>query len=142
MVELLRPTQLEEITSNARRAKRDEERDLQRKGEQKAAELRDAFMAREIKPDAIDQINKAVRVAAEQGLHQVEVVTFPCKYCNDGGRRINISDPEWPQSLEGFAKKAYDFYQKELHPLGFKMHAEIVSFPEGRPGEAALYLKW
>ena len=37
---------------------------------------------------------------------------------------------------------AYDFYQKELRPLGYKLHAEIVSYPGGMPGEAALILKW
>ena len=72
----------------------------------------------------------------------IEVLTFPCKFCSDGGRRINIADPEWPSTLQGFAKKAYDFFQKELRPLGFKLTAEIVSFPGGMPGEVALFLKW
>ena len=43
---------------------------------------------------------------------------------------------------EGFAKKAYEFYDKELRPLGYKLHAEIISFPGGMPGESALFLKW
>jgi len=55
---------------------------------------------------------------------------------------MNNFDPDWPQSLEGFAKKAYAYFETELRPLGFKMHAEIVSFPDGIPGEAALFLKW
>ena len=69
-------------------------------------------------------------------------MTFPCKFCSDGGRRINIADPEWPSTLEGFAKKAYDFFVKGTAPLGYKLSAEIISFPGGMPGEAALVLKW
>jgi hypothetical protein len=142
MAALLRPTDLREISAEAEAAKMDEERALKRKKEKQAAELREAFMARDVLPDAFDRVNNAVRVAAEQGLHQIEVVTFPVKYCNDGGRSINNFDPEWPKSLEGYAKKAFLFYEKELRPLGYKVSAEVISFPDGIPGEAALYLKW
>ena len=70
------------------------------------------------------------------------MLTFPSSYTNDRGRSINNYDPDWPQSLEGFAKKAYEYYQKDLKPLGYKLHAEIVNFPDGVPGDVALYLKW
>ncbi len=99
-------------------------------------------MSRKVAPEAIDRINHAVSIAAKRGEHQIQAVTFPCSFCTDGGRRINIADPEWPTTLEGFAKNAYDFFDKELRPLGYKLHAEIISFPGGMPGEAALYLKW
>ncbi len=142
MSDLLHPNDLKQISSDAEMAKMDEEqRAKQRKDEQLAA-LREAFMSREIHPEAIDRINKAVRIAAERGYHQVEIITFPSKFCSDGGRRINIGDPEWPSTLGGFAKRAYDFYVKELRPLGYKLNAEIISFPGGMPGEVGLYLKW
>jgi hypothetical protein len=139
---LLRPTDLKEISYNAEMKRMDEEQQFKKKKDQQAAALREAFMARDVLPDAFDRVNKSVRIAAEQGLHQVEVVTFSVKYCNDGGRRINNLDPDWPKSLEGYAKKAYAFYEKELRPLGYKAHAEVISYPNGMPGEAALYLKW
>ncbi len=139
---LLRPEDLLEIASDAEMAKMDVQRQSKERKEAQATELREAFMSREVHPEAINRINKAVRIAAEQGSHQLQVITFPCTYCSDGGRRINIADPEWPSTLEGFAKKAYDFYVKELRPLGYKLHAEIISFPGGMPGDAALYLKW
>jgi hypothetical protein len=142
MSALLRPTDLREISAEAEAAKMDEEREFKRKKERRTAELREAFMARDVLPDAIDRVNNAVRIAAEQGHHQIQVVTFPVKYCNDGGRSINNFDPEWPKSLEGYAKKAFLFYEKELRPLGYKVSAEVISFPDGIPGEAALYLKW
>jgi hypothetical protein len=142
MADLLRPTDLKEIAAEAEIAKMEEEREVRRKKEKQAAELREIFLARDVLPDAINRVNNAVRIAAQQGLHQIEVVTFPVKYCNDGGRSINNFDPEWPTSLEGYAKKAYAFYQKELRPLGYKVHAEVISYPDGIPGEAALYLRW
>jgi hypothetical protein len=90
----------------------------------------------------MDRVMARVRQAAELGFHEVEVMTFPCTFCNDRGRRINNFDPDWPASLEGFAKKAYEFFEKELRPLGYKLTAQIISFPDGMPGDAALYLKW
>jgi hypothetical protein len=142
MSALLRPTDLREISAEAEVAKMEEEREFKRKKERRTAELREAFMARDVLPDAIDRVNNAVRIAAEQGHHQIQVVTFPVKYCNDGGRSINNFDPEWPKSLEGYAKRAFLFYEKELRPLGYKVSAEVISFPDGIPGEAALFLKW
>jgi hypothetical protein len=142
MTGLLRPEDLNQLSSDAEMAKMNEERQYKKKKEQQQLELREAFMSREVQREAIDRINHAVSVAAKNGQHQLQVVTFPCKFCSDGGRRINIADPEWPSTLEGFAKRAYDFYLKELRPLGYKLHAEIVSYPGGMPGEAALILKW
>ena len=142
MATLLRPTDLNLMASDAEAAKMDEERKLKQKKDQKQLELRDAFMGREIHPEVFDRLNQAVSVAAQRGLHQIQVITFPSSYCSDGGRRINIADPEWPSTLQGFAKKAYDFFDAQLRPLGYKLHAEIISFPGGMPGDAALYLKW
>lgn len=139
---LLSPTELLQMASDAEIQKMDEERRIKKKKEAQQLELREAFLSREIHPKAIERINNAVSIAAKQGHHQLEVITFPSTYCTDGGRRINIEDPEWPSTLEGFAKKAYEFYVKELRPLGYKMHAEIISFPGGMPGEVGLYLKW
>jgi hypothetical protein len=139
---LMRPEELNRISSDAEMAKMDEERQYKKKKEEQEKDLREVFMSREVAPEAIERINNAVRNAAKNGVHRLQVVTFPCTFCSDGGRRINIADPEWPSSLEGFAKKAYDFYAKELKPLGYKLSAEIISFPGGVPGEAALILKW
>jgi hypothetical protein len=139
---LLRPQDLKQIASEAEIAKMDEERQLKKKDEQQKEELLAAFMAREVHPEAIERINKAIRIAAEQGNHQLQVLTFPSSYCSDGGRRINIGDPEWPETLNGFAKKAYDFYLKELRPLGYKVSMEIITWPKGMPGDVAMYLKW
>ena len=139
---LLRPEDLKLISSDAEMEKVEEERKLKEIKKRQELEFRELFNAREVQPEAIDRINHLISVAAKQGNHQLQVLTFPSSYCSDGGRRINIADPEWPSTLEGFAKKAYDFFQKELRPLGYKLHAEIISFPGGMPGEVALVLTW
>ena len=139
---LILPNELKQISSDAEMAKVDEELLAKKRKEQQQAELREAFMCREIHPEAVDRINNAVRIAAQRGHHQIEVITFPCSFCSDGGRRVNIGDPEWPSTLTGFAERAYEFYAKELRPHGYKLSAEIISFPGGMPGEVGLYLKW
>jgi hypothetical protein len=142
MATLLRPTDLNQIASDAESAKMDEERKLKKKKEEKQLELRDAFMAKDIHPEVFERINQAVTIAAQRGAHQIQVMTFPSSWCSDGGRRINIGDPEWATTLQGFAKRAFDFFDKELRPNGYKLHAEIISFPGGMPGDVGLYLKW
>jgi hypothetical protein len=138
----LQPGELKELSAEMEAAKVDELQQFERKQEQVKRELRDAFMAREIHPDVIERVNNAVTIAARLGIHQIEVVTFPCKYCSDGGRRINNQLPDWPTTLEGFAKRAYEFYERELKSLGFRITAQVVSYEGGVPGNVTLYLKW
>ena len=142
MPDLLRPEDLNQITIDAEMAQMDEQRKLKKKKQDQLLELREAFAAREVHPEVIERINAAVGVAARDGKHQIQVLTFPSSFCTDGGRRINIADPEWPSTLQGFAKKAFDFFDKELRPLGYKLQAEIISFPGGMPGEVGLSLRW
>jgi hypothetical protein len=138
----MRPDDLKKISNDAEMAKAQEYLARAKKQEEEQAGLREAFMRREIGPEAYERVNAAVRRAAEQGGQQVQIITFPASYCNDGGRRINNSEPDWPNSLEGFAKKAYEFYEKELKPLGYRAHVEIIDYPGGMPGNVGMFLKW
>ena len=139
---LLRPQDLRQIASDAELKKMDEDLEFAKKKREQQDELRKAFMDRVVQPDAIDRVNNAVRIAAEQGHQQLEVVTFPSTFCTDRGRSINNGDPDWPKTLTGYAKNAHDYFEKELRPLGFKVSAAIVTWPDGLPGDVALYLKW
>ena len=67
---------------------------------------------------------------------------FSSEYCTDGGRAINNLEPDWPQSLTGFAKRAYEFWQKELQPKGYKLRAQIMDFPGGMPGDVGIFFRW
>jgi hypothetical protein len=142
MSNLLRPEDLKMIASDAEMEELDRDRKFKDKKAKQERELREAFMSRRVAPEAIDRINNAVRIAAQNGHHHLDVITFPSSYCSDGGRRINIADPEWPSTLTGFAKDAFSFYDHELRPLGYKLRAEIINFPGGMPGEICLSLAW
>ncbi len=139
---LVTPGELKKLSEESLLRKVQEQFERAKKVEQEQQGLREAFMTREIHPQVMERVNAAVRRAAEQGLHEIEVLKFPASYCNDKGRRINNSEPDWPDSLEGFAKRAYEFYVKELQPLGFKVRAQVLSFPEGRLGDIGFYLSW
>lgn len=142
MADLMRPDDLKKISNDADMAKAQEYIKRAKKQEEEQASLREVFMHRDVRPEVKDRLNAAVRRAAEQGLHQLQVITFPASYCSDGGRRINNHEPDWPSSLEGFAKKAYEYFDKELKPLGYRLHVEILDYPGGMPGNIGMFLKW
>jgi hypothetical protein len=66
----------------------------------------------------------------------------PASTAPTAGRAINSFEPEWPKSLTGFAKVAYDFWQKELEPQGLMLRAQIMDFPSGMPGDVGMFLGW
>ncbi len=142
MSQLLNPNELNSISEAAETEKIKEMLARKRQADNRDEDLKKTFESREVSPLAAERINAAVRAAAEQGVREVMVLRFPASYCNDGGRRINIGDPEWPSSLEGFGKTAFGYFEKELRPLGYKLRAEIVSFPEGLPGDVGIFLVW
>jgi hypothetical protein len=139
---LLTPDELKGITDNIHMAKVQEQFERVRKEQEEKRALHEAFLARDLDPDVRARVNAVVRRAAEQGLHEVQVVTFPASYCNDQGRRINNTEPDWPDSLQGFAKKAHEFFEAELKPLGFRARAQVLSYPDGELGDVALFLSW
>ncbi|MDY0884910.1 hypothetical protein ACFPL7_05775 [Dongia soli] len=142
MSSLLRPEDLSKIANDAETAKMQKALDLKRVVEDEKKSLRDAFMHRDLRPDVDERVNKAIRRAAEDGFRELMAVSFPASYCNDGGRRINNLEPDWPVSLEGFAKIAYDYYQEKLHPMGYRLTARVLDYPGGFPGEVGLFLSW
>jgi hypothetical protein len=142
MEAILKPDELHQISDEAEMAELKAALAKRKKAEHSVEELRHTFMARDIGAEASARVNAAIKTAAQRGVREIQVLRFPASYCNDGGRSINNFEPDWHTSLEGFAKRAYQYYEKELHPLGFKLRAEIASFPEGVPGDVAIYLRW
>jgi hypothetical protein len=118
------PGDLQSIADKTQVAKVQEQFDQAKKEEQERRGLHDAFMTWVLHPEVMERVNRAIRRAAEQGLREVQVLTFPASYCNDGDRRINNAEPDWPESLEGFAKRAYEFFTREPKPLGYKARAD------------------
>lgn len=88
-----------------------------------------------------EMVSQARRAAAS-GLTEHLLIRFPAQLCRDGGRAINAPDPHWPDMLRGEPADVFKRWRNELQPRGFKIAAQIVDFPEGLPGDAALFLMW
>ena len=88
-----------------------------------------------------DLLNQA-RVAAAHGETELLVLSFPAKLCGDGGRAINVPEPDWPATLRGEAAETYLRYERELKPLGFHLIARVMDFPGGFIGDIGLFLHW
>jgi hypothetical protein len=142
MTTLLSPKELEKLTHEEELAKANKALEAMKRKEDEERELREAFMSREIHPQVKERVNAAVSRAARAGEKELMVVSFPASFCNDAGRRINNAEPDWPASLEGFAKVAYDYFERELKPLGFKVQARVLDYPGGMLGKVGLFLMW
>ena len=111
--------------------------------EEKLAEQKKAFDARELTPEFIDRVMSRIRRAAENGEYNVLVGQFPSKWCSDGGRSINVREEGWHETLPSFAREFFEFWQHELKPRGFRLSAEIVRIEAGGlPGDVGAYLSW
>jgi CBS domain-containing protein len=82
------------------------------------------------------------RYAAQRGETEVLVLRFPGALCSDGGRAINVPEPDWPATLRGEAAETYLRYERELKPLGFHLIARVLDFPGGFIGDIGLSLHW
>ena len=80
--------------------------------------------------------------AAENGQSEVQVYRFPNTMCTDRGRRINNSEADWEQTLEGRPKLGHEFWREHLQPLGFGLKAEVLEYPGGMPGDIGFFLTW
>jgi CBS domain-containing protein len=82
------------------------------------------------------------RIAAEHGEREILVLQFPHELCSDGGRAINVAEPDWPSTLRGEAAEAYLRFERDLKPRGFRLIAKVISFPDGYIGDIGLFLHW
>ena len=80
--------------------------------------------------------------AVTNGLTEVQVYRFPNSLCTDHGRAINQQEPGWETTLTGVPKEIYDFWERQLRPLGYKLKVQIIDFPGGMPGDVGITLKW
>jgi hypothetical protein len=140
--DLITPEQLRRIADEKDMEKAKEALEKKRKIDDERNQFRESFMSQDIHPDVFDRLTRVVQSAAERGEHEVLVVSFPSEYCTDGGRAINNYEPNWPETLTGFAKKAHEFYEKELRQKGYKVRAQIMNYPGGMPGDVGVFLSW
>lgn len=92
--------------------------------------------------EILQPLKSKLRAAAERGQTELMVMRFPNALCTDHGRAINNSDPDWPETLTGRPRQAYELWRDQLRPSGFRLSALIIEWPGGLPGDVGLFLKW
>ena len=92
--------------------------------------------------EALKRVAVIVERAVSNGLTEVQVFRFPNSLCTDRGRAINQQEPGWEATLTGLPKEMYEFWERQLRPLGYKLKVQIVDFPGGMPGDVGITLKW
>jgi hypothetical protein len=92
--------------------------------------------------EALKRVAIIVERAVTNGLTEVQVYRFPNALCTDHGRAINQQEPGWEATLTGLPKEMYEFWDRQLRPLGYKLKVQIIDFPGGIPGDVGITLKW
>ena len=141
--DLIRPDALRRISEEKEMEKLKEVLRKQQKAEEEAHAFHRTFEEQAVNPaEARRIISAMVRRAAENGKREVMALRFPSDWCTDKGRAINNFEPDWPETLTGFAKRAYEFYEQELRPAGYRIRAQILDYPGGVPGDVGIFLSW
>src|SRR4051794_27071795 len=91
---------------------------------------------------ALRRVKVIIERAVDNGLTQVQVYQFPNSLCTDRPHAINQQDADFASSLTGLPREMYEFWARELRPLGYKLQFQIVDFPNGVPGDVGITLKW
>ena len=136
------PKDLNVIASDKANKEIDRDQTLRQKREEEAHNLYTAFMSRTIHADVHERVNAALRTAAEQGKSELMVIQFSSDWCTDSGRAVNNGEANWPNTLDGFAKRAYEYWDQNLKQHGFKVRARILNYPGGKPGDVGIFLSW
>lgn len=90
-----------------------------------------------------DSLVRKAQHAAEHGEKQFLLLRFPSDLCTDDSRAINNPPNDtWPQTLRGEAAEVYQRWEATLRPHGFNLSAQVLNFPEGKPGDVGLFLRW
>jgi len=92
--------------------------------------------------EAMQRVAVIIQRAVSNGQTEVQVYRFPNQLCTDHGRAINQQEPGWEKTLTGLPKEMYEFWNRQLRPLGYKLRFQIVDWPDGLPGDVGITLKW
>ena len=92
--------------------------------------------------EAMQRVAVIIQRAVSNGQTEVQVYRFPNQLCTDHGRAINQQEAGWEKTLTGLPKEMYEFWNRQLRPLGYKLRFQIVDWPDGLPGDVGITLKW
>ena len=92
--------------------------------------------------EAIRRGLEIIHRAIKNRLTEVEIIRSPNQLCTDNGRTINQQEPGWEKTLTGIPKEIYEFWDRRLRALGYKLRVQIVDFSGGIPGDVGMTLRW
>ena len=92
--------------------------------------------------EIVQSLRAKLRSAAERGQTELMVMRFPTALCTDKGRALNNADSDWPETLTGRPRQAYELWRDQFKPAGYRLSAMIVEWPGGLPGDVGFFLKW
>ncbi|MBF9232438.1 hypothetical protein [Microvirga alba] len=100
----------------------------------------------DLTPERLKEIGQnllhKLRSAAQRSETELMVMRFPVDLCSDHGRAINNADPEWPDTLTGRPRQAFELWRDQLKPAGYQLKAMIIEWPGGMPGDVGFFLSW
>lgn len=100
----------------------------------------------ELTPELLHEITQnlvtKMKLAAQRGETEIMVMRFPNTLCTDKGRAINNAEDDWPDSLTGRPRQAYELWRDHLRAGHYKLKAMIVDWPNGMPGDVGFFLSW
>jgi len=96
----------------------------------------------EITTEKLAAFMKRIQEAADHGETQILVLRFPSDLCTDRGRAINNAQAGWEETLVGVPRQLYEVWVEKLKPRGFGLHAEVLEYPHGMPGDVGLFCRW
>jgi CBS-domain-containing membrane protein len=124
--------------SDEMRHRDDARRAAAKQRQQRAKELIDAHLF----DDSWREMLHRAREVAESGQKEAMLLRFANQLCIDGGRAINVAEPDWPATLRGEAAEIYLRWERDLKHNGFSLSARVLEFPDGKPGDIGLFLGW
>lgn len=140
--ELLYPEQLRKISEEGELAELRRALDEARKAEAAQQGLRLALMTAAPHEVILEQVMTLARLAAAHGQCETLLFHFASHDCTDGGLRVRTSEPNWPETLQGAAKRAHTVYVEHLQSRGFEICPRIVSHVDAKFGDVGLFLCW
>lgn len=101
-----------------------------------------ALIGEHVSEESWQRLLDQAREAAAHGEKEFLLLRFPSLLCGDGGRAVNVAEPNWPATLRGEAAEIYLRWERDLKPQGFHLAARVLDFPGGKPGDIGLFLTW
>jgi molybdopterin-biosynthesis enzyme MoeA-like protein len=91
---------------------------------------------------ALAEADRAAEASRKHAAEETEKTALLDKLTMPSGVSINQQEPGWEATLTGLPKEMYEFWDRQLRPLGYKLKVQIVDFPGGMPGDVGITLKW